>query len=399
MKIEEQLDAIQGGVQDSLAFTENLDTRVRHVEQQLNSGRITPVGVLDNRHRGAPVFSFARAICAISTKNWSGAKWEREVIEEGYKQRNVDAPDKRDLSQDTDTAGGFLVPEEHRVPLIDFLYANTVLDKLNIQRLSGLRGAPVVIPRLGTSATAAFVAEGSIIAESDQAFQQVTLNPRELASRTALSNRLLRLSIPAAEQIVRTNLMRAAALELDEQALLGTGAGANPTGVTQFAGVQDFDFGSPDGGAVTYEKLVDVVNLLDTANIEEDSRAWVFNPILRRQIAKIVDGDLRPIFWQNSAFGGQFLPPMRDLLGYPWFTTTQIETNLTKGAGTNLTRLIFGRWQEFILGMWQDMEILATNVGADAFERNQTHVRIVMEVDLVGAHDDAFVASDEVTTA
>jgi HK97 family phage major capsid protein len=90
---------------------------------------------------------------------------------------------------------------------------------------------------------------------------------------------------------------------------------------------------------------------------------------------------------------------LKGYLGYPYKMTTQIPINLTKANGTALTEVYYANWQELIIGQWGGMEIMASNETSDAFEKDQTWVRVLQEVDLAVRHPESFcVCSDAKAT-
>jgi len=138
-------------------------------------------------------------------------------------------PMARDLSQGTDTAGGFLVPQVFLGDrFLDSLRAMAVVwPKAGITVLDNLRGTPVVIPREVGSTTVTWVGENIAPTGTDVAFGQLTLTPKRVAGLVKVSNRLTRMGT-AAETIVRRNLSRSLGLEIDRVLLRGSGAAGEP---------------------------------------------------------------------------------------------------------------------------------------------------------------------------
>ena len=93
---------------------------------------------------------------------------------------------------------------------------------------------------------------------------------------------------------------------------------------------------------------------------------------------------------------------MRAQLGFPFFQTTQLPTNLTKGSGTQLSEVYLANWAELMIGMWTNMEFLASNQAGDAtggaFSQNQTWLRVIMEVDVAVRHPESFALINDANT-
>ena len=86
-------------------------------------------------------------------------------------------------------------------------------------------------------------------------------------------------------------------------------------------------------------------------------------------------------------------------IGYPFKTTTQIPTNLTKSSATNCTEIYFGNWQELMIGQWGGVEISVSKETSDAFTKNQTWVKIEQEVDTAVRHPESFCLCNDAKIA
>lgn len=100
--------------------------------------------------------------------------------------------------------------------------------------------SPVRVPRLGASASAAFVAEGTQISDGDVSFDEVTLLPSTLKGLKVLvklSNELIRTSVVGLEAVLRTRLVTDVGNALD--AALWDGAGSSNTikGILRASGI------------------------------------------------------------------------------------------------------------------------------------------------------------------
>lgn len=349
------------------------DGRLDRLEEKARTRKAPRVPGLEDE---ADQFSFQRAILAIQSGDWSEAGFEKEAF---------DATRKTALAQGTDSLGGFLVPPEVLDVLIDLLRAMTVLDKVGVTMMPGLSGSPVEVPKQTGGATAFWVGENTAVTESNQTFGQVKLTPHTVAGLTKVSNRLLRLSSPAAEGIIRRDLMQVMARKADIAGLRGPGAAGEPLGVSQTTGIGTVALGV-NGAAITLDDMYKLVLEVEKDNVDIQRGAWVMHPQLWDVIRRLKDGDNR-FFLEPD---GELRPGQGTILGYPFFTTTQIPTDLTKGTGTALTELYFADWQELLWGQWGTMELAVTTQAGDAFEKNQTWVRILWEIDFAVRHAEAF---------
>lgn len=338
---------------------------------------------------GKEKFSVFRAVSAIISNDWSNAGYEKEVFTETR---------KKALATSTDSAGGFLVPTQAIQDIIELLRAETVVRQIGATVLDGLTGIPVEIPKQTGGSTTYWVGENSAISPSDLTFGQLALNPHTVAALVKLSNRLVRMSSPAAEQLVRNDIATELALTADLAALRGTGIDGEPLGIANTPGLATIDFNASASvsGYVTnpgYEQMYDMEYQLAQANALRGRLGYLFHPTLRRAMAKIrIDNG-------GGAGTGQFLsspvtdPQLENYLGYPFRRTTQIPNNLGSGSSTEV---YFGNWADMIIAMWGGMEILASQETSDAFAKNQTWVRIMMDMDIGIRHIESFVLGTNV---
>lgn len=313
---------------------------------------------------------------------WKDAGFEREV---GLEAR------KRAMTFGSSSNGGFLVPEEQLRTMIPMLRSKTVCYEMGATDFPINGGAPVSIPLQNGGATAYWVAEGNPITDSNLTGTEVTATPHELAALTKASNRLLSISNPQAEGIIRDDLMKVMARKLDLAALRGLGSSNQPYGIKNYAGVNTkTSVGAPD-----FDDLNDWLYELELDNADDGKLGWVFHPRTLNGLRKLKDEHnqyyLRPDV--GSAIKGT-------LLGFPYRTSTAIPATRTgdTDTGGSETEAYFGNWAELLIARWGGMEILASNVAGDSFVNNQTWVRIIGEFDIVLRHPESFVYASGITT-
>ena len=122
---------------------------------------------------------------------------------------------RRDLNVGTATAGGNLVDDVLLSgSFIELLRNRLALAQAGMTTLSGINGN-ISIPKQGSSATAYWVGEGSSPTESQQTIEQINLSPKTCGAFVDYSRKLLLQSSIDVEQMVRDDLARVLALELD----------------------------------------------------------------------------------------------------------------------------------------------------------------------------------------
>lgn len=394
MDIEALLREISGGVQSLTKESSEhrtamqgvvermgkLENRVGEIETKTKTRSASVPGCNEGKDKGR--FSFARAFLAISEKNEKLAPFECEVMREGAKAKYAG---QRALSSDVDSAGGYVVPDQYMAELIELLRARTVIDKVGASRLSGLSGGSAMIPKQTGGATSYWVAEAGTITESQQTVGLVEVKPRELAGLVKASARLLRLSNPGVEQMVREDLARVLALRLDLACLEGTG-GLQPLGIVNAPGINTISIDAvPD-----FDDLNDMLYQVELDNADMGSLAFVFHPRTLNTLRKAKDANGQYYIEPNPSN----TPMKGSLLGFPYFTSTQVPINL--GGATDESRIFFGNWKDLLVAEWASLELAASDQTSDAFERRQVWLRAIMEVDVAVRHAESFCVCSDV---
>lgn len=323
-------------------------------------------------------FSLFRAIYAISTGDWSQSQLEAEVFRQ-----------TRDMATQPDSSGGYLVPSQAIPEVIEMLRAKSVVMERGATFLPDLMGSPVELPKQTGGATAYWVGETDALTPSDPTLGQLQLTPKSVGCLVKLSNRLLRMSNPSAEQLVRNDIAQAVALAIDLAALRGTGANGQPTGIANTAGINTKSWlsgGSPQ--SPNFDLFYDMEYELAVDNALSGNLGFVFHPCVKRTISK-----LKVAQYQGDTGGEYVIRPMdvnalTSYIGYPFSITTQIPINL--GTGSNETEVYFGNWAELIVAQWAGIEILPSKEAGDAFAKNQTWMRIITDVDIGLRHPESF---------
>lgn len=334
-------------------------------------------------------FSLLRAINAIATKNWAGASFEREVF-----QNTAKASDGivKTMSTETDTAGGYVVPVQALGDFIELFRANLVSKQLGATFIEGLTGSPVEVPGQSGGATVYWLGEDNPngITASDLTLKQSQMTPKGAAALVKLSNRLLRMSNPSIEALVRQDVAFAMAEAVDLAAIRGIGANGQPLGLMNHTGVLTYDMSGIAKRVGIWGGLYEIENKLAEANSLKGKLGWCFHPRVKKNLAlaRVGSGqaaeDGYGSFVSNPATQGR----LTDMLGYPYQSTTNMA--ITTSTNPDETEVLFGNWAELIVGVWQGLTIMASQEASTAFTTNQTWIRFVQEVDVMLRHVESF---------
>ena len=335
-------------------------------------------------------FSFAKLARGLVTRDFSECAYEADLCKEAAKSIS------KDMSTTTDSAGGFIVPVQiMENMIIPLLQKRITALSLGVQRLP-LSGSPVQIPKITTASTAYWVAENASVTASDLAFGQLNMTPHAVASRVILSNRLINLSSPAAEQITRAQIAKDLGIAIDAAIYAGTGASGQPTGIVQTSGINSVSWsGAASMAANTaYGKLMDMIQELSVDNVELTNCSWAMHSTAFNALSKMSDS-ASGFSLERRLFGAGPLNGAPTLAGFKYAITNQL-TTLTSSPTSN--SLIFGDFSQCYLGEWGTMVLRSSDVAGDSFAKMQTQILAAMEVDVGVAQPTAFCTSTAATT-
>ena len=330
------LDEARAAVLDKLGSTP--------VEQPIRSTDVTTndVGLSEKETKQ---FSFVRALNYLANPGDASARraaeFEIEVGEAAAKKyerssNGIVVPNevlRRDLVVGTATAGGNLVADELLSgSFIDLLRNRLALAQAGVTILSGLQGN-ISIPRQSSASTAYWVGENAAPTESQQAIDQVNMTPKTVGAYVDYSRRLLLQSSIDVEGMVRNDLTRVIALELDRAAIYGTGSSNQPLGLTNVTGIGSqtiTTFGS-------FAEYIGMETDVAAANADAGSLRYIINASAR--------GALKST--EKATDTAQFVYENDQINGYPVIVSNQLQNN----------DALFGDFSMMIMGMWSGLDL------------------------------------------
>lgn len=345
--------------------------------------------------RKATYGMFGRAVKCIHA---SGGDVERAAFTAERKFGDTEmAREFKALSATSPTDGGYLVPEVYANEIIELLYPATVIYSLGARRL-GMANGNLNIPKIKTGARALFTGENRAIPKSAPKFGNLKLSAKKLTALIPMSNDLLRSTNFDNDVIVGQDVTRQMALGVDWGALNGTGGEFQPLGITKNKGVQNIDVTALDelyastAGVLTAAFPNYLIASVLKNNVYADGLGFVFNTSVEQFFKSLRDNVGGFIFAQEMNENGT-------LAGYPYRTTNLLETTGGK------TSIIFGNWNDLVIGEQGALEIETSREGAwtddagnlvSAFENDQTLIRAINNVDAGLRHDESFAVATKV---
>ena len=321
------------------------------VMDQWNPEKITPkpqdaeIGLSETEARS---FSFIRALNYLANPGDRAAReaaaFEIEASNAAAKKagrvsRGITVPYdvmRRDLKTSPATQGGNLVQTDlDAANFIDLLRNSSALDQAGATTLTGLQGN-IAIPRQSGAASAYWVAEGGAPTESQQAIQQVSMVPRTCGAFTDISRKLLIQSSLDVETMVRNDIAKVIALEIDRAALYGTGSSNEPLGLhnTSGIGTESITANNP-----TFAQVVNMESDVAAANALMGNLAYITGATIRGAMkVKAKDSGSGLFLWDGN----------NTVNGYNAYMSNQVE------AGD----IWFGNWSDCIIGYWSSLDLL-----------------------------------------
>jgi HK97 family phage major capsid protein len=343
------------------------------------SGGSADIGLSDGEVRS---FSFVRAINALANPSdrraREAAAFEIECSEAaqqraGKQSQGIMIPSdvlrgQRDLVVGTSTAGGNLVSADLRTgDFIDLLRNRLALANAGITMLNGLQGN-VSIPRQSAAAQAFWVGEGGSPTESQQSIDQVSMTPKTVGAFVDYSRKLLLQASIDVESMIRTDLAKVLALEIDRVGIYGTGSTNQPLGLTNTTGVGTQTI---TGAGGTYAQIVAMETTVGAANADANAMKYILN-------AAAV-GALKTTEKSASGTVGNFAIMDTTLNGYEFIKSNQLGTN----------DALFGDFSQMILGMWSGLDLKVDDItGATA---GTVRVIALQDLDFAVKQPSAFV--------
>ena len=294
-------------------------------------------------------FSFVRAINALAHPNSAEAQraagFELEVSraaqeKSGKEARGILIPadvlgfGRRDLTVGSASGGGDLVATDLMSDsFIDLLRKALVLQTAGANVMTGLQGM-VAIPRQSGGATTYHVAESGAITESQLTVDQVTMQPRTIGALTDYSRRLLLQSSIDIENLVRRDLAQQIAIEVENQAINGTGTGSYPLGFLNVTGI------NTESGYTTFADYVNAEAALSTDNALMGTLGYLMNSALR--------GTLKTTEKASGTNGIFVYEADNTINGYSAYVSNSMPNNTA----------VFANFSDIMIGFWSGLDIM-----------------------------------------
>lgn len=241
--------------------------------------------------------------------------------------------------------------------LIDRLRKKLILAKSGVTMLGGLQGN-IDIPKVIADDEAVEKAENATSAESSPTFTKISLTPRRLPVFAEVSRQLLLQTSVDVEAWVRNDLAFQIAQVMDLRGLNGSGS-SQPYGILNTVGVGAVALGT-NGAAPTWDMLVDLETAVASLDADVGALGYITNTKVRGKLKKtlVAANTAGEMIWDKRS-------PSSPLNEYAVGITNQIPSNLTKAGGSSLSAIIFGNFNDALMGQWGGLEFLINPYSKD----------------------------------
>lgn len=250
--------------------------------------------------------------------------------------------EKRALSEGTDSAGGYTVPDILSAAMIDRMRRKSVVSR------AGARTVPLTsdtnyVAKVLTDPVPAWRAENAEITNSDATFGRVSMAPKSLAVLCRVSRELLEDSMNI-DRVLPDIIAKAMASELDRVCLFGSGSGAEPQGLINMSSLPEvaLDDQLTDHANGAFGPLIAARGLLLAANSEEPT-AFILNPREDETYTGLRNGNGDPV-----------IAPAK-IARIPQLVSTVVPTDL--GVADNESVILTGDFTRMLVGIRNNLRI------------------------------------------
>jgi len=365
---------------------------------------LKPEALIGMSARDVERFSMLRFIEAQASRDWSKAGFERECSLAAAKlQRNdpqgavlpydvLVGAQARDLSATlSGHTGENLIGTDHRADLfIDQLRDAPVVAQVGATVATGLVGDQA-IPRQDSGAEFEFIDNETYSGSgsTEPVLSNVIMTPHTMKAKTVVTRRVTLQSSPLAEALILRDFRRGHANAIDRTVFTGAGTAIEPQGLIGMDGVGLVECGD-NGGALDWPKVVDLWTEVAANNADRGNLAFVTNARVRGALMKLAK--------HETAVGGDFVWSDRGTLaGHKALVSNVVPSDLTKGSGTDLSAIVFGAWDDLLVGVWGGLDVLVDPYSDG--DRGAIVIRMFIDIDIAVKRPESFAMATDVITS
>ena len=190
-----------------------------------------------------------------------------------------------------------------------------------------------------------------------------------------MSRQLLQQSSPDVEALVRNDLSFLLAQAIDSALIKGGGTN-EPTGVLSTVGVQTANLAT-----LSWQNILAMLQKLDISNTS------AANIVASTKVKAKLQGTLKA-----AGIAGYLMENGR-VADLPAHFSNQVPE---KTGTPNTGHLIAGAWDQVMLGVWSEIDLLVNPYSETAYSKGNVLVRAMATVDVAVRHPESFVVASDV---
>jgi HK97 family phage major capsid protein len=317
-------------------------------------------------------------VFSSAEKMYSFKKWMIDVSKALRGDMKTAMELKAAMQEGSDAVGGYLVPDEYQWDLIEL--AKEVSFLLNEATVLTMGSDTLSMPAELSRVSMNWISELSAITASDPTFSQVKLTAQKLAGlTTAMSNEVLADSNIDIVSLLTRQFSYATGIELDNQALNGTGSPCSGM-LTAKAGYSVvLGTGSTSFSAVTFDVVRSMVRKL--ASADSAAAKFVYSKDIQYYLETLKDTTGRSLYREPAN------AQPASLYGRPIIEASNAPLDAASGASTGFA--VLGAWKNFYVGRRRGEMTIDVDPYV-AFSTDATRFRMVTRWGLACARTAAF---------
>jgi HK97 family phage major capsid protein len=263
---------------------------------------------------------------------------------------DLNPAEMRALSEGTDSAGGFTVPDIVSAQLIDRMRERSVVMRAGARTVP-LDSDKTTLARVSADPATAWVAENASLTPVDPTFDAVVFEPETCALGPILCSRQLIEDSVNLDQELPNVMARILGTELDRVVMFGSGSSNEPTGIKGITNVNSYSMGVNGANITDYTPILEAIALNDADNAP-DPTAAVMAPRTWKELAVLrIDNG-------GGAGTGIYLPRPEAIADLPFYKSGNVPIDETQGTETDASRIFVGDWTQVMVGMRGSIRVL-----------------------------------------
>jgi HK97 family phage major capsid protein len=336
------------------------------------------------REKGEIAGRYIRSVAAAAylTRSGGGFLTPADVLkrwgDDDLAKTVIDLADARTkaMAASTATDGGFLVPPQFSQDVVELLRPQSAVRTLGPMVIPMPNGN-LSIPKVSAGASAFYQGENSNITQTQLALGNIKLTFKKLTALVPMSNDLLRFSSPAADTVVRDDVVRALAQRENSAFIRDDGTASAPKGLRFWAAPANIITSAGTSLANMTTDLGAMILSLWNVNTPMTRPGWLFSPRSVNALMTIQTTTGAYVFRDEMLRG--------TLWGWPYARNTGVPGSSTTGEAylADFADVVIGEAMNLIVDASTEASYVdSTGATVSAYQQDQTIIRAITEHDL-----------------